>query len=67
MELPQSEEPDEALRTKWRSKDRQVPQWLEVADKVMEEQMSEEGQDERVRYWLEPTVLCICVRLSSRD
>ena len=54
-ELPQSEIPDEALRTKWRGDDRQqqVPQWVEVDDEVMEEQMSEE---ERVRDWLEHTV-----------
>ena len=53
--LPQSEIPDEALRTEWRGDDhqQQAPQWVEVDDEVMEEQMSEE---ERVRDWLEHTV-----------
>ena len=55
VELPWSEIQDKALRTELRGNDHRekVPLWLDMEDEVMEERMSEEEQDWRVRDWLE--------------
>ena len=57
-ELPQTEIQDEALRTQFRddSHIKRAPQWLEVADAIMEEHMSEEETDWKVRDWLAKTL-----------
>ena len=54
---PLTEVPDEALRTdvKNNNQEEPTPQWLEVEDELMEERMSEDEAEWRVRDWLSHT------------
>ena len=57
-ELPQFVIQDEALRTQFKddSHRARAPKWLEVDDAIMEEPMSEEETDWKIRDWLAKTV-----------
>ena len=57
-ELPRTEIQDEALRTQFKddSHTERAPQWLEVNDAIMEEQISEEETNWKVRDWLAKTL-----------
>ena len=55
MELPRTVIQDEALRTQDSHIER-APKWLEVNDEIMEDPMSEEETDWKLRDWLTKTL-----------
>ena len=60
---------DEALRTHFKddSHIERAPKWLEVDDKIMEEPMSEEESDWKVRDWLTKTLQRVQVHMRLID
>ena len=56
--VPLTKVPDEALRTgfKEKSQEEPAPQWLEVEDAMMEDRMSKDEAEWRVKEWLEESL-----------